>query len=96
MSPTSRGRHEVYVRSFPGPGGGRSLISIDGGSEPRWRRDGRELFYPSGERMMAVALTTTPVFRAEEPRLLFEGVTCTEALGLGSRSMTSRQTVSVS
>jgi serine/threonine-protein kinase len=67
------GRHEVYVRPFPGPAGGRSLISIDGGVEPRWRRDGRELFYRSGDKMMAVAVATTAAFRAEAPHLLFEG-----------------------
>jgi serine/threonine-protein kinase len=66
------GRYEVYVRPFPGPGG-RSLISIGGGTEPRWSSDGRELFYRSGESMMVVAVTTAPRFRAAEPRQLFEG-----------------------
>jgi len=38
------GRNEVYVRPFPA-GGSKTLISVDGGTEPRWGPDGRELFY---------------------------------------------------
>jgi serine/threonine-protein kinase len=66
------GRVEVFVQPFPGPGS-RSQISIDGGTEPVWSRDGRELFYLSGDKMMAVEITTAPTFRAGTPRLLFEG-----------------------
>jgi hypothetical protein len=42
------GRDEVYIAPFPGPGG-RVQISSGGGSQPRWRHDGRELFYISPE-----------------------------------------------
>ena len=66
------GRVEVFVQPFPGPGG-RSQISTDGGTEPVWSRDGRELFYLNGDKMMAVEITTAPTFRAGTPRLLFEG-----------------------
>jgi Tol biopolymer transport system component len=38
------GRFEVYVQPFPGPGG-KTQVSIEGGAQPRWQRDGRELFY---------------------------------------------------
>ncbi len=38
------GRTEVYVRSFP-EGGSKILVSLDGGSEPRWSPDGRQLYY---------------------------------------------------
>jgi Tol biopolymer transport system component len=38
------GRDEVYVRPFP-DGGGKLLVSLGGGTEPRWGRDGRTLFY---------------------------------------------------
>jgi len=65
------GREEVYVVPFPGSGG-RWPISTDGGSEPVWARSGRELFYRSGDRMMAVAVTTDATFGASKPRLLFE------------------------
>ena len=40
------GRNEVYVAAFPGPGE-RWQISTEGGIQPRWRRDGKELFYLS-------------------------------------------------
>jgi len=41
------GRSEIYIQPFPAPpnGGSKMPISRDGGSEPRWRRDGKELFY---------------------------------------------------
>ncbi len=38
------GRNEVYIRPFPGPGG-KWQVSTNGGIRPRWRRDGKELFY---------------------------------------------------
>ena len=66
------GRLEVFVQPFAGPGA-RSQISTDGGTEPVWSPDGRELFYVDGDRMMAVEISTEPTFRAGAPRLLFEG-----------------------
>jgi serine/threonine-protein kinase len=66
------GRDEVYVRRYPGEGG-KSLVSTGGGSVPAWSADGRELFYRNGQSMMAVSVETEPAFRAEKPRLLFEG-----------------------
>jgi eukaryotic-like serine/threonine-protein kinase len=56
------GRDEVYVTPYPGPGG-RSRVSTDGGSEPVWSRDGRELFFKSGGKMMSVAIETRPILR---------------------------------
>jgi Tol biopolymer transport system component len=52
------GADEVYARTFPGPGG-QLQISTGGGVQPRWSRDGRELFYlePSG-MLMSVSLST--------------------------------------
>jgi Tol biopolymer transport system component/predicted Ser/Thr protein kinase len=68
------GRFEVYVRPFP-PGDGRgakTVVSSNGGFQPRWRRDGKELFYVSLDgRMMAVDVKTAPGFEAETPRALF-------------------------
>ena len=66
------GRAEVYVQPYPGPGG-KWQISIEGGTEPIWNRNGRELFYRSGTKMMAVETTTQPSFSAGKPRVLFEG-----------------------
>jgi serine/threonine-protein kinase len=66
------GRIEVYVQAYPGPSE-KWAVSIDGGSEPVWSRDGRELFYRSGARLMVVSIQTSPAFRASPPRQLFEG-----------------------
>ena len=66
------GRDEVYVRPFLGSGG-KWQVSTDGGTEPVWARNGRELFYRSGDKMMAVAIETKPAFVAAKPKLLFEG-----------------------
>ncbi|MFN2386808.1 MAG: protein kinase, partial [Thermoanaerobaculia bacterium] len=66
------GRDEVYVQPFPGAGG-KWQISTSGGTEPVWSRDGREIFYRSGEKMMAVTVVIGETFSAENPRLLFEG-----------------------
>jgi serine/threonine-protein kinase len=65
------GRPEIYVQPFPGPGG-KWQISTDGGIEPAWNPNGRELFYRSGDRMMAVPVTTTPAFSPGRPTMLFE------------------------
>jgi Tol biopolymer transport system component len=68
------GRPEVYVRPFP-PGDGRSgrwLVSSNGGSQPRWRGDGRELYYADlGNQIMAVDVKTGPVFESATPHALF-------------------------
>jgi serine/threonine protein kinase/Tol biopolymer transport system component len=65
------GRWEVYVQPFPDLGA-KWQISSDGGGHPRWEpRHGRELFYTNGNKMMAVAIRTTPTFAADKPRMLF-------------------------
>jgi len=66
------GRDQLYVQPYPGPGS-RVQISTDGGSKPRWSRDGRELFYRHGNKMMAVSVETRPAFKVAAPRVLFEG-----------------------
>ena len=60
------------MRPFPGSGR-RWLISTDGGQEPLWSPDGRELFYWEGRKLMAVSVRTQPTFQAGSPRFLFEG-----------------------
>ena len=65
-------RDEVYVQPYPGPGG-KWQISTEGGTEPVWNPNGRELFYRSGDKMMAVEITTQPGFTVGKPRILFEG-----------------------
>ncbi len=66
------GRHEVYIRPYPGPGG-KWQISSEGGRWPRWRRDGQELFYWRDNKTMAVSVETKSGFSAGKPALLFEG-----------------------
>jgi serine/threonine-protein kinase len=66
------GRAEVYVRPFPGPGP-RVPVSLNGGTEPCWSRDGRELFYREGDAMMAASVRTQPAFAVTERRRLFSG-----------------------
>jgi eukaryotic-like serine/threonine-protein kinase len=68
------GLSEIYVIPFPpSPSGGRWLVSKGGGVMPRWRRDGRELFYISPDsKMMAVDVTTRAVFNSGNPHPLFQ------------------------
>jgi len=66
------GKWEVYVAPFPGPGG-YWKVSTAGGSEPRWRRDGKELFYlaPDG-KLMAVEVRPGATFEAGAGVPLFQ------------------------
>jgi serine/threonine-protein kinase len=66
------GRFEIYVQPYPGPGG-KWQISTEGGREPVWNPNGRELFYRTGDKLMAVDIATQPSFVAGKPRMLFEG-----------------------
>ena len=66
------GRREIYVQPYPGPGG-KWQISSDGGQEPVWNPRGGELFYRSGNKIMAVDIDTKSAFLPGRPRMLFEG-----------------------
>ncbi len=67
------GRYQVYVQPFPGPGG-KWQISTAGGSQPVWRRDGKELFFIAPDyKLMAVEVVTGgTAFAAGTPRALFQ------------------------
>jgi serine/threonine-protein kinase len=66
------GREEVYVRAFPGSGG-KWQISTEGGRNPLWARNGRELFYRNGNKVMAVAVSSAgEELSPSAPTLLFE------------------------
>jgi serine/threonine-protein kinase len=65
------GRSEVYVRPFPKLDG-KWKISTDGGLEPVWSRDGRELFYRSSRRLMAVSIEAGSSLSAGVPKMMFE------------------------
>lgn len=60
------GQREVYVRPFEGPGG-RVKVSAEGGAEPAWSRDGRELFYRIDDRLMVTRVNTSPTFTVSPP-----------------------------
>ena len=74
------GHFEIYVRPFSPDSqenisgtGGKWLISTAGGTAPRWRGDGKELYYlaPDGS-LMAVEISATPSFQAGTPKVLFK------------------------
>ena len=66
------GRNEVYVRPFPAASG-KVQVSTDGGDQPRFRRDGKELFYLAPDRrLMTVAVKGGESFEAGLPQALFE------------------------
>jgi len=66
------GRDEVYVQSFP-TGGGKKQVSFGGAHSPRWRRDGKELFYYSSDgKLMAVPVESGESFAAGAAVALFE------------------------
>jgi eukaryotic-like serine/threonine-protein kinase len=72
-------RNEVYVQPYPGPGE-RHLISTNGGEQPAWSANGRELFYVQGggfsgagrPTLMSVEAATIPSFLAGTPEAIFE------------------------
>ena len=70
------GRREVYVRPYP-TAEGKWTISVAGGQAPRWRGDGRELFFEAADgKMMAVPVKASggpkPTFEAGTPVALFD------------------------
>lgn len=73
-----KGRREVYVTPFPGPGP-RMQVSVNGGYGQVWAPDGRTLYF-RGESvtdgqtpMMAVAVATEPSFSVSPANVLFSG-----------------------
>jgi hypothetical protein len=71
-SSDERGQQQVYVQPFPG-GGGKYQVSTTGGGNPRWRRDGKELFYISADgKMMVVEVKAGSTFEPGAPKPLFD------------------------
>jgi Tol biopolymer transport system component len=67
------GAPQIYVQPFP-PSGGKWQISTQGGFTPRWRGDGRELFYLSPDRQL-MSVDVNPAgatFEASSPKTLFQ------------------------
>ncbi|HEY1305409.1 MAG TPA: protein kinase [Vicinamibacterales bacterium] len=75
---TESGSQEVYVQPYPGPGE-KIRVSTNGGFEPLWSPDGRELFYRAApadrQQFFAATVTSLLPFRTGTPRLLFENKT---------------------
>jgi eukaryotic-like serine/threonine-protein kinase len=72
------GSPEVYVQAYPGPGE-KIRVSTNGGAEPLWSPNGRELFYrgqtAERQQFFSAAVTSVSPFRIDTPRLLFENKT---------------------
>jgi Tol biopolymer transport system component len=67
------GQLQIYVRTFPDvDSGGRWQISRNGGDSALWSPDGRELFYHTGNAVMAVSVKTDPAFTHDTPEMLFQ------------------------
>jgi Tol biopolymer transport system component len=69
----SSGRNEIYVQPFPMAARSKWQVSKGGGVQPRWRGDGKEIFYVSADsQLMAVEVATSPVFKVDSaPKALF-------------------------
>jgi serine/threonine-protein kinase len=67
------GKNEVYVRPFPDVNKRKWPVSTGGGILPLWSPDGGELFYYSGNAVMAVPVETKPDFKPGKQRVLFRG-----------------------
>jgi eukaryotic-like serine/threonine-protein kinase len=67
------GRNEVYVQGVPASSE-KVTISSGGGVFPRWRRDGKELYYRAGRKLMSVAVKTGAKFEAGVPRQVLDNV----------------------
>ena len=72
------GHNEIYVRAFSqegAAGGGKWMVSKDGGRLPWWRPDGKELLYQRGtQTVMSVEITSNPVFQAGQPKIAFSNL----------------------
>jgi serine/threonine-protein kinase len=65
------GQMQVYLRPYPGPDQKKQL-STQGGTQPLWNKNGKELFYRDVNKMMVVDVMTSPTLMVSAPRQLFE------------------------
>ncbi|UCF38968.1 MAG: protein kinase [Acidobacteriota bacterium] len=65
------GREEVFVQRFPDLGG-KIQVSIDGGATPRWRRDGKEIYFVQGDTLFSVSVSSGQDFKVGNPEPLFK------------------------
>jgi Tol biopolymer transport system component len=85
------GRFEIYVQPFPGPGG-KWQVSTSGGTDARWRTDGKELFFlaPDAKLMAVPVRASASTFDAGSPAALFQ----TRTVGGGIADLTAQYAVS--
>jgi Tol biopolymer transport system component len=72
-STNASGSFQIVVQTFPKPNGDKWTITAQGGTEPLWKRDGRELYYlaPNG-KIMAVSIKSDPTFQVGQTSELFQ------------------------
>jgi serine/threonine protein kinase len=76
------GQNEVYVRAFPDVDRDRRKVSTNGGGEPLWAPNGRELFYLSNDNVvMSTTLQTEPAFNFGTPKELFKSKYVSNTIG---------------
>jgi len=67
------GKYQVVVQPFPDASSGKWQISPEGGMRPRWRADGKEIYYEDGtNRIIAVPVTSDPKFEVGKANPLFQ------------------------
>jgi Tol biopolymer transport system component/tRNA A-37 threonylcarbamoyl transferase component Bud32 len=78
------GTFEVYVSPFPNSSTSRTLVSLNGGYEPLWARNGRELFYTSGaDSLITAKVELSPTFRVIDRTTLFARSAYNRDYGMG-------------
>jgi Tol biopolymer transport system component len=82
------GRFEVYVQRFP-ERGEKTQVSLEGGFYPRWSGAGDELFFVTGNTLMAVEVDTRDGLRVGEPTALFDGDGLDATLNVGTNLRTT-------
>ncbi|MCI0615267.1 protein kinase [bacterium] len=70
FSSDKSGKTEVYVTPFPNSSEAEWLVSSDGGFDPHWKNDGKELYY-AWDKLMAVDVKTSSGFDSSIPRMLY-------------------------
>ena len=67
------GVYQNYLQPLPPTGRRYQISRVGGAEEPRWSRDGSKVYYRSGQRIMAVPVTTWPDVQIGEPEIFFKG-----------------------
>jgi hypothetical protein len=95
VSNESGQQSDIWVRPFPGPGSAKR-VSAAGGTEPQWRRDGRELFYvaPDGTLMAVPVTSDASAIQFGRPVPLFASAAGYQAARDGQRFLVARRSAS--